>query len=955
MSTGHTLPKLRVELHCHSTCSDGVLPPEPLAIRLAEAGVEYAALTDHDTLAGQAAFLHALARRGIGRITGLEMTTRHGEVIVHLLAYGFDLRHPELTAALAAPAAGRQDPEGSPASFPPASADAIALIHRAGGRAMLAHPNLTEPDDRRLKTLVKELRNVGLDGIEALHGQATAETRDRLVALADSFGLVVSAGTDYHAPGQPAPGIDMPRKRWKAFRDTLLRAESRPDPPPEAPALGPPARRVHWFSFLLNIVLPAGLALGLFVFVLFTVLLPHFEDALMARKRDGIRELIQVAWGVLNEAAQQAEAGRTDLAQAQEMARERIRAMRYGTDEKNYFWLQDLTPRMVMHPYRPDLEGRDMSDYRDPHGIPIFVAFADLVRRQGEGFISYVWQWKDVEERLEPKESYIRLFEPWGWIVGTGIYVHDVQAEIDRLRGRLVRVALSVSGAVLVLMLYLVRQGLRLERLRGAAEEDLRESSERYRALTHAATEGALFISGGRCRYANPVMQELAGYTGSQLEWLDPDDLFPDVAANAAWRKHLARAEATGETVTVDGILERLDGTRLKCTLTLRPVPDGSRTGFMVLVRRNLADADSPGASRMTLNRLLQLPGTVAGDLCAAIAKAADTADVAAQCRRTPELARSLLEHGASVTAITRMLASVTDAATQRLVGLATDALGPPPAPFAFLALGSQGRRSQTLFTDQDNGLILVPAEGTGAKALRPYFLEMGKRVCDGLNEAGYRYCGGKTMACNPRWCQPLPAWRDDFENWIRRAEPQELMNLSIFFDFRTVSGDPAPARALRAHIAAVLRESPHCFPQLAQNVMQFSPPLRLFGTLIAGGGEAPAGRIDIKAATMTIVGFARLYGLRQGIQLTGTIERLEALSRMGVLLDSERFEILSAYEALVRLRLRHQATAIEQGRRPDNWIDPRRLGHIDEAVLRECFKEIEALQNRIRRDFLGG
>jgi PAS domain S-box-containing protein len=950
------LPLIKVDLHCHSSCSDGALTPEQLADQLAAAGAQYAALTDHDTLAGIPAFRQALTRHGIGFVSGLELTALHRGRELHLLAYGFDPEHAELRAVLDDLLVSN-DPN-SPRFAPSrrlGAAAAIDLIHRVGGLTVLAHPALTEPDPARLRALLDELHKLGLDGIEALYGPAPVAARAELAGLAMAMGLVVSAGTDHHAPSGPTPGIDMPLPLWKAFRDALLNAADRAVRPadPLSPPL-PVEQRVHWRSFLIRIALPAGLTLALFVAALFTLLLPYFEKTLLERKRETIRELTQAAVSVLDEAAREEQQGRLTREEAQNLAKNSIAAMRYGRENKDYFWLQDLSPRMVMHPYRRDLNGQDVADFRDARGVRIFVAFADLVRQKGEGYISYVWQWKDDPERLEPKESYIRLFAPWGWIIGTGIYVHDVRAEIVRLRGRLVNVSLVITGVVLVLLLYLVRQGLRLEQSRSDAEKRLRESTARYRALTGAATEGALFVSAGRCRYANPVMLELAGCTASQLELLDVDDLFPALEANGAWRERLARPQAGDGPVTVTGRLQRRDGTRLACTLTLRQILDGSPPGYMVLVRRSMESTDPAGA-RVALNRLLQLPASVAADLTGEIEQAERPADVIGLCRRTSELVRALLENGASTSLITRMLAMVTDAATQRLITLAMHELGPAPAPYAFLALGSQGRQSQTLYTDQDNALVYHLADEADAAAVNTYFLALAVRVCNELAQAGYHDCRGKSMASNPRWCRPLSVWKRYFEEWIRRAEPQELMEFSIFFDFRPVAGEPALARDLRTHISDILKAAPHFFPQAAQNALQFKAPLRFFGAMVTSGGKEHPGRLDLKAAIMPIISFARLYALQQDVHETSTLDRLEALTRLGVLLDSKRRDIVAAYESLLRLRLRNQSLAIERNQQPDNWVDPGRLGHIEEAVLRECFKEIDALQERIQRDFLGG
>ena len=123
-----------------------------------------------------------------------------------------------------------------------------------------------------------------------------------------------------------------------------------------------------------------------------------------------------------------------------------MEALRYGKEGKDYFWIQDMQPRMVMHPYRSDLNGKDVSEFTDPRGVAIFVEFARQVERAGEGYLNYVWQWKDDPTRLEPKESFVKGFSPWGWVIGTGIYTDDVRAEIDRLERNLVQVSSLFQG-----------------------------------------------------------------------------------------------------------------------------------------------------------------------------------------------------------------------------------------------------------------------------------------------------------------------------------------------------------------------------------------------------------------------------------------------------------------------------------------------------------------------------
>ncbi len=944
---------IRVDMHCHSTFSDGGMTPEQVAKKLYDSGVKYAALTDHDTLAGLPSFHHALMKYGIGFVTGVEITVMHKEYIIHVLAYGFDPEYPELCTTLPSEKNGTHDSPYAIASrgFRTAS-EVIKQIHSSGGVAIFAHPVQTEPDFEKLQILTNELQRFGLDGIEAIYGPNSPDTEAALLKLAAKTNLLVSAGTDYHTQDGLTPGINIEMSKWKDFRDAIIKASTNVFWKKTLSAPNTPKKpKNQWFSFIFNILMPAALSLSLFVIVLFVILLPFFEKTLLERKRENIRELTQVAWGVLNEATKEVENNQLTLAQAQSLAKNRIEAMRYGSENKDYFWLQDLSPRILMHPYRPDLNGQDVSDFKDTQGTRIFVAFSELVQEQGEGYISYVWQWKDDFDRMEPKESYIRLFEPWGWIIGTGIYVHDVQAEIANLHSHLVKVSLGIIGIVLLLLIYLVRQGLLLEQSRSHAERMLHESIERYRALSEAATEGALFVYEGRCRYANTVMYELLGCASGGLELLDIDDIFPDIDANEVWRNCLSNNNNNNESTMIHGILKRCDGSELNCILTIG-YDNNPNNGFMILIRRVMENIEHTG-THIALNRLLQLPTSIVSNLTGLIKESKQISEVVALCRQTPDLVHSLLENGTSSVTITSMISAITDMTTQRIIDHCIEELGDPPVPYVFLALGSQGRQTQTLYSDQDNALIYKLNEQSNAEEIQNYFLALTTRVCDALEQAGYIKCVGEKIASNPQWCKPLSIWKGYFEEWIKNCLPQQVVDFSIIFDFRPVAGDPELATELRDFIHLTLCETPFFLSQVAQNALLFKTPMRLFGTIVTSGGKGHLGRIDVKTPAMAIVSYARLYALQQNIHETNTFLRLDAIRRSGMLLDSKHRNLVTVYETLLRLRLWNQALALEQNRPLDNWIDPGQLGHMEEVIMRESFKEIDELQGFIQRDFL--
>jgi methyl-accepting chemotaxis protein len=169
------------------------------------------------------------------------------------------------------------------------------------------------------------------------------------------------------------------------------------------------------------------------------------------QKVDALRHLVEVAHSQLNEYDARVRSGELSLADAQKRARERLRNLHY--DGKEYFWVNDMTPTMVMHPYKPEMEGKSLADFKDPDGKRLFVDAAALCRAQGEGPLEYRWP-KPGESDPVAKISYVKLFEPWGWIVGTGTYVDGLQREMAGVTWTIVGVAalVAIGAALLMLM-----------------------------------------------------------------------------------------------------------------------------------------------------------------------------------------------------------------------------------------------------------------------------------------------------------------------------------------------------------------------------------------------------------------------------------------------------------------------------------------------------------------------
>ncbi len=204
---------------------------------------------------------------------------------------------------------------------------------------------------------------------------------------------------------------------------------------------------IYWKNMSLSLMIIMIIVCSLLFF-----LLPQSRNSLMNEKYAATRHLVEVAYSILENYGRQADAGGMSQTDAQQQAMAEIKKIRY--DGKNYFWINDLAPVMIMHPFKSELDGQDLSGFKDPNGKHLFVEMARVCRAKGEGFVDYYWP-KPGFDKPVPKISFVKLYEPWGWIVGTGIYVEDVAAQIGRQRNHIVLAVIFLILATLILS-YLV-------------------------------------------------------------------------------------------------------------------------------------------------------------------------------------------------------------------------------------------------------------------------------------------------------------------------------------------------------------------------------------------------------------------------------------------------------------------------------------------------------------------
>jgi len=314
------------------------------------------------------------------------------------------------------------------------------------------------------------------------------------------------------------------------------------------------------------------------------------------------------------------------------------------------------------------------------------------------------------------------------------------------------------------------------------------------------------------------------------------------------------------------------------------------------------------------------------------------------------------IRNGANPEYITRLITTISDAILDKVIEFSVAELGNPPCEFAFMIMGSEGREEQTLVSDQDNGIIYQDLENVNDKAhAAEYFSKLAERVCNRLDAAGYKFCTGECMAKNPKWCQPLTNWKKYFHNWIYNGTPEDLLNSSIFFDFKGVWGDLELTDQLKSFLLKAVEKRPGFLRYLTENALYFKPPIGLFGKLIVESKGEHKDAINVKWAMQPIVDFARVYSLKHGIVQTNTLARLFRLYTKNVLNNEQYIDLIQSYRYVMHLRfLRQITTIVDEEKPPDNYINPNNLSCLDNAMLKALLKKVGQFQQKLKAEFIG-
>ncbi len=356
----------------------------------------------------------------------------------------------------------------------------------------------------------------------------------------------------------------------------------------------------------------------------------------------------------------------------------------------------------------------------------------------------------------------------------------------------------------------------------------------------------------------------------------------------------------------------------------------------------------------LTSHDLMVLQGNSPFYLFKEIVKQRDIEGLYPIAAKLPEIIRNLIKEGGKAGNISRMISILNDQIVKQVLSLLEREMGRPPVSYCWLLMGSEGRREQTFLTDQDNAIVYADPYSEDQKAeAQHYFSEFAHKAIQHLSKCGFPLCPGDIMATNPQWCQPFSVWIKYFTQWITEPAPDELLNATIFFDFRAGYGDEKLAVSLRNHLIDIAPGQDLFALHLARQCLVNRVPLSFFRNFIVERDGEHKNGLDIKLrGLIPIIGYARILALKNGLKETNTISRLQALQGEGHIPLDLCAAAVKAYELQMQFRIVHQLEQIENKITPDNYIEPENMTEMERTMLKDAFGVIEKLQGMLEKLF---
>jgi len=492
---------------------------------------------------------------------------------------------------------------------------------------------------------------------------------------------------------------------------------------------------------------------------------------------------------------------------------------------------------------------------------------------------------------------------------------------------------------------------------KGALESLFKERPEVKEALTKELVER---LAEGYKHFTGGVEDSLALIPVKELRLHPPLFLPPRVSVQEAAREMFERGSSAC-LIEEDGELAIFTDKDIKRVVAEGKNPAGVELSQVASRPVITAQADEPlfnAILKMVGNNIKRLPvveeGKVIGILedraifvqqsrnfvflATEIEAAQDAKTLKSLYHWVQDAVVNLVSSGREITVLQRFISEINDRFIKKALSMAVLEVGAPPSPFLFLAMGSEGRREQTIKTDIDNGIVYAEEKD------RDYFLELGKRATEILLEIGFPKCPGGVMASNPEWVKSLREWRYTLEEWFSRPEAENLLKASIFLDFRGVEGDFGLERELRSLVNSLAKNYRNFLVAMAMKVLEVDPPINFFHRFVLEKSGEHKGELDVKrGGIFPITQGVRVLALEAGLTETNTIERLKLLrERIGKEFTEE---LIEAFKLLQTVRLKSQVDKIKRGLEPDNYVNPEKLTKFERDLLKDAFKVVSRFQ----------
>ena len=365
---------------------------------------------------------------------------------------------------------------------------------------------------------------------------------------------------------------------------------------------------------------------------------------------------------------------------------------------------------------------------------------------------------------------------------------------------------------------------------------------------------------------------------------------------------------------------------------------------------------DTPALDVFTNKDLLAKSGHHPAGLLREFRHARTVARLRELCDEVEEITGSYLDAGVSAIFLGQICAELYDELVQRLLEMTTaelarDGVKLPAIPWAWLSVGSDGRREQTLRTDMDNALVFAAADTAEANEThRKTFLQLADRVVAKMVECGFSRCQGGVMASNPKWCRTDREWQEEVDIISSSTEPDDLFRGIVLYDLRFVAGDPTLTPPLRQAIMDSVRTNSWLQRRLAELVVETPPPLNFWGKFVVEKRGDRTGEFDLKGrAIAPLRDAARLLALKHGqLRRYSTGGRWEDLHRHVPAVEAMAKVAREAYDVLLSLRLTTAISRHDSGR----FVDPSKMSKLEKARLAHAFDVVRMVQTHVRLVF---